>query len=198
MSGIEIFLESAVVLYLIKEGVSYAKERRKKKAEKNPFQKAFVDISKLYAELNALLVDVKGDRVVLLRSHNGGGKPKIGSPLYSSAEYEVFQGGSQSIKGNWQNQPLDQHYIKMLKELDEQGSLELRMVSMDSESMLKKMYFNSKILCSKVIKIHETKDSFFYISINYGRNVDFLDMNFDELARPYLVRIKQLFKDGEK
>lgn len=64
------------------------------------------------------------------------------------------------------------------------------MVSMDSESMFKKMYFNSKIFCSKVIKIYEIKDSFFYISINYGRNVDFLDMNFDELVRFYLVRIK--------
>lgn len=90
MSGIEIFLESVVVFYLIKEGVSYVKERCKKKVERKLFKKVFVDIFKLYVEFNVLLVDVKGDRVVLLCFYNGGGKFKIGSFLYSFVEYEVF------------------------------------------------------------------------------------------------------------
>ncbi len=195
MNAATVILESAVTLYLVKEVVQYLKHRRKERKDKKPFQKALLDITKLYEELNGLIVSVDADRVILLRSHNGGGKPKLGSPLFSTAEYEVFANGVKSLKPDWQAQPLDQHYISTLKDLEESGEIDLVLYGMDESSMLKKLYFANSIKCSKLIKIHESKDSFYYISLNYRRKVDFLDENFDEKARPFLTRIKQLFQN---
>lgn len=198
MDKVHYILESAVVVYLVKEVWTYWKTRQEEKRNEKSFQKAFIDIAKLYEQLNGLLVSTDCDRVLLLRSHNGGGKPKLGSPLYSTAEYEVFKGQIGMIKPDWQSQPLDEHYIKMLKTLDDVGSIELPLYGMEPTSMLKKLYFANRIHSSKIIKIHENKDSFFYLSINYTRSVDFIDENFDERARPYITRIQNLFKDGEK
>ena len=197
MDIFRIMMESAVFLYILKEAVLFIKARREEKRCNGTFKRAFIDISKLYEELNFLLAKTAAKRVLVLRAHNGGGKPKKGYPLYSTAEYEVYQGSGNTIKQDWQKQPLDEYYISMLTELDQQEQLELKLFGMDDESMIKKLYFNDGIFSAKLLKIHETKDSFFYLSVQYGREVDFLDMNFDELSRPHINRIKQLFNDGK-
>lgn len=197
MDIFRIMMESAVFLYILKEAVLFIKARREEKRCNGTFKRAFIDISKLYEELNFLLAKTAAKRVLVLRAHNGGGKPKKGYPLYSTAEYEVYQGSGNTIKQDWQKQPLDEYYISMLTELDQQEQLELKLFGMDDESMIKKLYFNDGIFSAKLLKIFETKDSFFYISVQYGREVDFLDMNFDELSRPHINRIKQLFNDGK-
>lgn len=197
MDVFRIMMESAVFLYIVKEAVLFIKARREEKRCNGTFKRAFIDISKLYEELNFLLAKTAAKRVLVLRAHNGGGKPKKGYPLYSTAEYEVYQGSGNTIKQDWQKQPLDEYYISMLTELDQQEQLELKLFGMDDESMIKKLYFNDGIFSAKLLKIFETKDSFFYISVQYAREVDFLDMNFDELSRPHINRIKQLFNDGK-
>lgn len=198
MDIFKIMMESAVFLYVLKETVLFIKARRDEKRCNGSFKRALIDISKLYEELNFLLAKTGAKRVLLLRAHNGGGKPKKGYPLYSTAEYEVYQGSGNTIKQDWQKQPLDEYYISMLSDLDQQEQLELKLYGMNEDSMIKKVYFNDGIFSTKLIKIFENKDSFFYLSVQYGSEVDFLDMNFDELARPHINRIKQLFKDGKQ
>lgn len=194
MKGIEGIAESALVLYLVKVAVQGLLSWIKKRKDKKPFKKAFVDIAKVYQELNDLMAVTGAGRILLLRSHNGGGKPKLGKPLYSTAEYEVCSNGSRSIKKDWVGESLDEHYIKMLLKVMTEGEVTLKLGEL-GDTLLGRIYFNSHVLSSRVFRIHEDEKSFYYLSVNFNDPKDIDDPNFKEICRPYVTRLRKLFND---
>ena len=187
-------LASPVILLVVREVYKDVRAWIKVKRDKKPFKKAFLDISQIYQEMNNLMVSVNAGRVLLLRSHNGGGKPTIGKPLYSTAEYEVYQSGTISVKDNWKGEPLDESYIRMLSRLQEQNELILKLGKIE-DGLPKRVYFHGHVLASKIYKIHEDEKSFYYLSINFNMPKDIEDPNFSEVCRPFITRIKALFND---
>ena len=187
-------LASPVILLVVREVYKDVREWTKRRRDKKPFKKAFLDISQIYQEMNNLMVSVNAGRVLLLRSHNGGGKPKIGKPLYSTAEYEVYQNGTSSVKDNWKGEVLDESYIRMLSNLQTENELILKLADIE-DGLLRRVYFHGHVLASKVYKIHEDEKSFYYLSINFNMPKDIEDPNFSEVCRPFITRIKALFND---
>lgn len=183
-----------VLLLLLREAIKDVRAWRKRERDKKPFKKAFIDIGKVYQELNDIMAVTGSNRVLLLRSHNGGGKPQLGKPLYSTAEYEVYSKGSKSIKEDWKGETLDEHYIRMLSDLMNDGEAVLKLGQL-GDTLLGRIYFNSHVLSSKVYSIFEDEKSFYYLSVNFNDPKDIEDPNFKEVCRPHITRLRQLFND---
>jgi len=184
-----IVFSSGITLFLTKEGVSAFKTWRKEK--KSKFNSVLPKVSEVYEEMNGLLNTVKAGRVIVLKAHNGGGRPSVGTQLYSSAVYEVW-GDLSSVKDSWQNQPLDEEYTQLLVQLESKGVLYMDTKKM-LDGVLKQLYFASHILHSVVVKIAQDEKNLYYMSINFSHPVDLSEPSVRESIRSSVNRLKQLW-----
>ena len=77
----------------------------------------FADVNELYQTLQTLLGDISADRILIIKSENGGGLPRPGCEIKSSVIHEVFNGKLGSLYEIWQRVPLDHEYSRILSEL---------------------------------------------------------------------------------
>ena len=189
-----VLMGSGFVLWMAKTVYTEIKEWAKRRREKKPFSPVFTKVSEVYETLNEMMLEMGADRVVLLRSHNGGGKPQLGHALFSSVEYEAWGKGLRSIRRSWSKQRVDEVYIKMLRKLDESGYLDVYLETMP-DGMLKELYFSNHVLASKVAKIHETKNDYFYISVNFSKTSDIDNAMMKTAFRKYVTILTNLFDD---
>lgn len=184
-----IVFSSGLTLFLTKEGVSAFKEWKKQR--KSKFNTVLPRVSDVYEEMNDLLNQVGAGRVLVLKAHNGGGRPSIGTQLFSSAVYEVW-GDLKSVKESWQNQPLDEEYTQLLVQLEAKGTLYMNTTDM-GDGVLKQLYFASHILHSVVVKIGQDEKNLYYMSINFSHPVDLDEPSLRESIRSSVNRLKQLW-----
>lgn len=184
-----IVFSSGITLFLTKEGVSAFKEWKKQR--KSKFNTVLPRVSEVYEEMNYLLNTVHAGRVVILKAHNGGGRPSVGTQLYSSAIYEVW-GDLTSVKDSWQNQPLDEEYTQLLVNLESKGTVYIDTSGMQ-DGVLKQLYFASHILHSVVVKIAQDEKNLYYMSINFSNPVNLEEPFVREQIRSSVNRLKQLW-----
>jgi len=158
---------------------------------KTKFNTVLPKVSEIYEEMNHLRHTTKAGRVIILKAHNGGGRPKVGTQLFSSAVYEVW-GDLSSIKAHWQNQELDEDYTRMLVDLDRNGKVESDTANM-KDGVLKRMYFTNHILHSVTVKIAQDEKSLYYLSINFHEPTNLLEPSIQEAIRASVNRLKQLW-----
>jgi hypothetical protein len=188
-----VIMGSSLALWMVKTIYTEIKEWIKKRKEAKPFAPVFDKVSEVYETLNEMLVELGADRVVLLRSHNGGGKPQLGHPLFSSVEYEAWTRDLHPIRRAWNKQRVDEVYIKMLKKLDGNGCINIYLDSMEN-GMLKQLYFVNHVLASKVFKIHETENDYYYLSVNFNKTTDIDNAIMNEKCRIYVNELINLFQ----
>lgn len=188
-------LESAVFLYIAKASVEEFRAYLKRRRNKQPFKKAFLDIAKIYELLNMLMVDTMAHRVIIYRSHNGGGKPKLGKPLYCTAQYEVYH-SSRSKKAHWNCQELDSGYVNLLSKLDQQSAIDLFLETMP-DGILKADYFGDNVTSAVVFKIHETPSNFYFLEIRHQSKTDISGPVYKNVCRPYINSVKVLFSHSD-
>jgi len=188
-------LESAVFIYIAKASVEEFRAYLKRRRNKQPFKKAFLDISKIYELMNNIMVDTRAHRIIIYRSHNGGGKPKLGKPLYCTAQYEVYH-SSRSKKRDWHAQELDNGYVNLLSKVDQKSVVDLFLDTMP-EGILKADYFGDNVTCAVVFKVHETTSNFYFLEIRHQSKVDISGPVYKNVCRPYLNSIKMLFANSD-
>ena len=186
---VALVLSSGLTLFLVKQGVLSYKEWRNERKRK--FDTVLPKVSEIYEEMNHLRHTTKAGRVIILKAHNGGGRPKVGTQLFSSAIYEVW-GDLSSVKDHWQNQELDEEYTRMLVELDRDGKVETDTAEM-KDGVLKRLYFSSHILHTVTVKISQDEKSLYYLSINFHEPTDILEPSIQEAIRGSVNRLKQLW-----
>lgn len=180
-------LDSVVVLYLVKEFVSGVKKYREHRRKR--FDYVVPRTETVYEEMNALMNEVDAGRVMLLKAHNGGDRPALGKRLYSSAVYEVYNKGVESIKHSWQGQELDESYIKMLVGIIGTDQVVLDLGKME-DGMLKKVYFTSGVYKSVVVKIAIDDKDMYYMSINFNKPIE-IDAVIEEKIRRRVNKIRR-------
>lgn len=79
----------------------------------------------IYDVLAELRHVTDASRVVLVKTHNGGGLPSAKNALYSSALYEVTGDEAVPVKQRWQGLPVDEPYMRSLSEVVEQGESQI-------------------------------------------------------------------------
>lgn len=119
----------------------------------------------IYSALNNLVAKTRYQRAVLLTAHNGGAIPTPGKDLYSSVVCEVFSRPFEGIHFSWRKQLLDEGYTQMLFSLVRRKVLRLITSKMD-DCILKNLYLSDGVAMSKVIYVHRTRGTFWYLSLN--------------------------------
>lgn len=157
------------VRYMVESYISGRKGRARKK-----HIDGLKRITSIYDELNQIIAaDSNINRVMVIRSSNSGSIPSPGCRIFIRVLHEAYRSLSDSIihSNLWDERQADQHYISMVRELAQEGSVELRASELPEESALKAVYDASRTERAKVFRLELTGTEMFYLSVNYRKDV---------------------------
>lgn len=118
--------------------------------------------------LDAMRRDTRGNRVLLLCSHNGGGVPKLGSPVYISVVLESHDEHLPSIREEVQRRSFDGPYEELLAAVVDKKSAVLETTDLETGCQLRTIYEAQGITQSHVYLVRISKDlSILYLSIQF-------------------------------
>jgi len=158
----------------------------------------FEDISDFQGTIDRVLTDTGVQRVLMMKTENGGGKPRLGTHLYASVLYEGYKHPLNSVKNDYQRILVDDIYVKMLSDIGPSTSNKL-IVSRMKDGILKKIYQRETIIYSEVHYIGETDDAFFYISFSTTNNDDKFDEPNNRVEIEIAVsKIRRVFEEIKK
>lgn len=107
--------------------------------------------------------DAGSTRTIIFGAHNGGGKPRPGSPFYTSALHWHVPDSKFERASTYQNVSVDAAYVNMLLEIQRTGSLRFDVGTM--ERGLLQRYYEAEGVCDAVIVFLTTRDNtMFYMS----------------------------------
>lgn len=104
--------------------------------------------------------ELGAERVLLLRTSNGGGLLNPEMPIYSSAIAPI------ASTLNWDKQLVDPPYIRMLLELLKSGEVRLDRETMEP-GLLKDLYESLGIKSAWVFLIRHRADGVFYLTVSF-------------------------------
>lgn len=137
------------------------------KGDKQPLKKS-VDLEHLVEIqpiLNRVIDDTCIQRVLVMKTENGGGKPRLGAHLYASILYEAFKAPLSSTKNDYQRILVDDMYVKMLSDIGPTTHNNLSVNKM-KDGLLKRIYLRDGVRYSEVYYLTETDDSFIYMTFS--------------------------------
>lgn len=167
-----------------------------KKGSKESFTEVFKAIHEVYYALLILLRNSEAHRVVILKTTNGGGKPRLSGNLYSSVVYEAFEAPLGPVKDFWQNQVLDEAYLGVLFNMNKEGRLLIQTDEL-KDGMLKNLYAKDEIKCSWLFRIAEREADYIYLSINFTENIE-QDYALNDILRVGVSKLIHLFRKHDK
>lgn len=150
-------------------------------------------IAEMYRCLNEIVAESGASRAIVLKMTNGGGIPKIGHEIYSTAVYEVFAAHETAITPLWEKQPADVAYVALLSDVLLKGHICIRRSELPRHSILRDVYTSQGTEMAHVYLIHKTRDAVFYLSITFR---DVFDDTPDQrnFARAKVASLRNLFR----
>lgn len=137
------------------------------------FPNLFRAIETIYNELDVGVRHTTCARVLLLKTENGGGVPKIGSHIYSSVVFERTRDDITPTKKQWQRQEVDSVYVKnMVGMLVSENNYVDVPVEDWVGSVVYDVYKSSGIMGSRLYEIARTKKTYYYLSFNFQEKPD--------------------------
>lgn len=127
-------------------------------------------VTEVYKILNEYSSKLECDRMLILSAHNCGGPLKNNVPLRASILYEISHLEPRFDK--FQDYPLDQHYVSMLVDLIQGGSVTLETEHLPKKSFLKTVYETDEINHSLIYLITATDKEVLYLAACFKRPLD--------------------------
>lgn len=154
------------------------------------------DISRIYELAQQLLSTTAANRVLVLKSENGGGIPAPGSIVKSSVLHEVADSQLQPISRAWQMVPLDQDYSAILVEVNTAGRAVVRQHELHEGSLTRELLEAANASHSYIFRICATSQALLYLSVQYSSpdEDDPMSAKDHAAARVALVQLGKLFK----
>lgn len=161
-------------------------------------ERTVIAYSKIYPILNGMMHNAGADRIVLLKTTNGGGIPKPGCTLRSSVLAEVYGDDLDGISGSWQEQRVDGDYVMMLSRLIIAGATFMVSKELDHDSLLSMVYQADEIAFSKVMLVETLPEMMIYVSINYCKgSPETMSPRQREAARAGVNQLAQVFRPNK-
>ena len=158
------------IRYMVESFISGRKKRARKK-----HIDGLKRIANIYDELNQIIAaDSNINRVMVIRSSNSGSIPSPGCRIFIRVLHEAYRSLSDSIihSNLWDERQADQHYISLVREVAQEGYVELTAAELPEESALRAVYDASHTERAKVYRLELTGTEMFYLSVNYRKNID--------------------------
>lgn len=165
------------------------KDKDSKEAKINKFEQS----DEVQSMIDRVVYKSDVERFLILKTENGGGKPRIGANLYSSVLFESVKPPIASVKEDYQRLLVDPMYVKMLSDINIHIPNILITEKMKS-GILKRLYLLEGVKYSEVHYIGETESAFYYCSVATTKS----DESFNEVNNRVEIeiavnRIRRLF-----
>lgn len=138
--------------------------------QRSQSRQAFEEAVMIVETLHRLQVKLNAQRVMILKTENGGGIPHPGKPLYTSVQYEFCRDGVEPLKEDFQRRLLDSSYVEMIGKILSMQQLTLIPAEMPEGCMLSRVYRKFRVLRADVIEIAITKHGLFYLSCTWAQD----------------------------
>lgn len=156
--------------------------------------RGFLDIAAIWEETQTLAAEVGADRVLVLKSENGGGLPAPGSVIKSSVVFEYRTGELPSVRSVWQQVLLDSHYSETLSIIST-GSWSWTQSSAMPEGCVMRDLCGDGLLIG-MARICKTQRELWYISVHF-KNIK-TDSKIRSRIRSSLYKMRVLFGKHHK
>jgi hypothetical protein len=103
-------------------------------------------------------------RAVIFGGHNSGGLPRPNSPYYTSALHWHVPDSKSARISDYQELPVDAHYIRMLLDIERDGYVRFDLSANAPDSLLRRIYAAEKIVDSVIFFLCITDHTFFYLT----------------------------------
>lgn len=144
-------------------------KKRISSLENRDFYKKFEMFEDISKELNYLIENTNIQRALILKTHNGDGKPRFGRPLYVSAVYEVCRDPFEYQVNTYKMLKVDDPYLQLLLDIKEYQDSAFFVSSM-KESMLRRFYEAEGVNWSYIYKIGADSTGMYYGSFATSQN----------------------------
>lgn len=143
----------------------------KRRAAKQ-YDRGYGNIRKIYQLLQSTMPELRANRLMILKSENGGGIPVPGAHVTSSVINEVVDPPAASVFEAWQKVPLDQDYSRLVAELSTNGSASAAVVDLREASALRDLLVTADSTHVFCWRICATPNALLYLSIHYSSTDD--------------------------
>ena len=138
-------------------------------ATRSSIDKVLIRKYNVYDIMQQVLSEIDGDRMLLIKIHNGGDAPKVTSVLKSTIIQEVFRSPLGSVKMDWQDREVDMAYIQMLIDLNKADHKRIVVYrSLMKDGMLKTTYEAQDVYMSCLHYIKAEKKAMYFLAVNYA------------------------------
>ena len=188
---------TATLTKLVDVGIKKWKDRSDSSRLYQKYLSSVRVMNKIYAKIQDIGTHTSAIRVLVLASHNGGLRPTADNPPMSSVLYEYCAEGNNAVKPTWQGQPVDAPYVRLLKDVMENGSVEL--VTHDMKpGILKDVYESSGVERSMVysLALLYKRDRFVYLSMVF-EDESALTAKERNYIRIAITALRELFLEDE-
>lgn len=188
-------ISSSFFGYIVKDIYLSVRDWLKSKSQ-DPFTNVLPKIHEVYQTINSLLKELDCQIVLILKTENGGGTPRIDAKITGTIIYEAFDSPSVSVKGSLQKEELDHEYIRLLCELDINNVVELNIWELHN-SVLKSVMGANKITGVKLLKVCKTEKKFIHLLVGFPEEIPEQNLYQTEFLRHSVSKLKNLFLSEE-
>ena len=121
----------------------------------------------IYDSLNVLKSKIKCERVILIYTKNGSGRPSIGKQLSITVNQESWDSdsGLTPLRKTWRDRSTDGPYVKLLLRLTKKGILHVK--TDEIQGILRTVYESQGIQQSILAEVVTLDGHYNYLSCNY-------------------------------
>lgn len=163
MTTLELLLSGGVTVSLAATLGKYLEHLWLSRNKTSSIQDTILHMTEIYNTMHKVVSKTQAQKFVIFKAENGGGIPKLGSPLFISAIMAVFDAPFLSID-KYQRLRVDAEYTKMLSQLLLNNHIRHNVEELSS-SLLKSIYTEADIREANLYLLHATKDAIYYCSI---------------------------------
>ncbi len=160
----------------------------------NYFKSTFHDFQETQSALEHIRNTTTADRAVILKTENNGGRPKVGTPIYSTVMYESSNIKTPTLGQRWEKQLIDSEYATILGALlsDAAGEIIIEVEGLEKDSLLKNLYLRDGIKRSKLFFISAKENYLVYLSINmtHGEPLEAFEK---DIIREEVSKLQKIF-----
>ena len=181
------FLIGPVFVYFTKDWWEARKIKRLKKSLLNSYSETERELRIL--DKMTILPGVR--RAVIIQNTNGGGIPKLGSPIYSTII------APEKWNSNWDKQLINQEFAEIIIKLLENKTLNLNVGELEVDGLLYNAFTNQDIVCSQLRELTIGKESYTFISIDFYLPYDEIELDVREDLRILINRLADLYRNSK-
>lgn len=143
-----------------------------KNKDSRRFTTALASVKNIYTELGDLRRGCGASRALIVKGHNGGGKPKLSGGLFASVCYGDWSAGMGDAM-EWQKQRLDAGYVSVLNDMlsEEQGLIYVETEKLPEGSQLRDILSADSVAYSMFAMLVHKDDYLLFLCLNFSKDV---------------------------